>query len=99
MRAELVNNSYKDLYGYEVRFTSFVGGFSITEAGELIQWSPYTTSKDIFVEPKTEYLQWLGDSGSRSDYVREASSPAFEPVVELVHNRVALRSDGMSSLG
>ena len=37
VRAELVNNSYKDLYGYEVRFTSLVGGFGgITEAGELI---------------------------------------------------------------
>ena len=78
-----------------------MGGFGgITEAGELIQWSPYTTSKDIFVEPKTEYL--LSGSAiqrSRSDYVREASSPAFEPVVELVHNRVASGLMAASSPG
>ena len=89
VRTELVNKSYSVFYGDEVKFTSLVGGFGgITEAGELIQWSPYTTSEDIFVEPATEYLSNGWATQSRSDYVREASSPAFEPVVELVHNRV-----------
>ena len=96
VRTELVNKSYSVFYGDEVKFTSLVGGFGgITEAGELIQWSPYTTSEDIFVEPETEYLSngWATQR-SLSGYVREASSPVFEPVVDLVHNRVALRADG-----
>ena len=93
VRAELVNKS-TGFYGYEVRFTSLVGGFGgITEAGELIQWSPYTTSKDIFVQPETEYRLNGWATQSAALICARGVKPSVEPVVDLVHNRVALRSD------